>query len=114
MTDYYVLDRGPERELVKRGFCWPALCFTWIWALVRHMPMQSLLMFLALNIPLALDKAFPGHLTFHGLIPIAFMVVPIAAGAYGNRWRVRSLEDQGFELTHVDSLSRAERSLIAR
>jgi hypothetical protein len=80
---------------VKRGFSWPGFFFTWIWAFSRGLWVQgaailgAVLLFSLFQVILLAGNPLLSYL--------AGLLVLVAVGMRGNSWRIRKLENSGYE-----------------
>ena len=90
-------------QAVKAGFCWPAACFGIIWILASQLwgkAARWLGIFLGLLVLLSIIREPFGieTTTLGQLILTSFIVLWILPGFSGNEWRIKLLENRGFEL----------------
>jgi hypothetical protein len=81
-------------EAVKRGFSWPAFCFSWIWAFVKQIWMLGVIL-LAANIAL---EVLSGADDAGVVTALIYLVGALVCGKFGNEWRASALRARGFRL----------------
>jgi hypothetical protein len=89
---------GEEPILVKEGFCWPALFFSFLWALWHRMWLVALLVALA-SIALEIVLSATGaNGAARGAINLGFALF---VGASANDWRRAWLARRGLRLSEI-------------
>jgi len=91
-----------EIEIVKDGFSWPALFFSWIWGFISKLWIHASVMLVATLV----------------LVPVpgAPIIVGIIAGFKGNEWRRDNLQQRGFTLVErlqAESADAAKNQFVA-
>ena len=86
-------------EAVKRGFSWPALFFSWLWAIIKGLWIQAAIFitagFILVYAESALEKSgFPSD---NPILGIVWLALYIWFGLSGNDWRRRSLKNKGYK-----------------
>ena len=84
-------------EAVKQGFSWPAFFFNWIWAFVKKMWVNGLII-IGINVGFSIiESALSGDTGGILIILVAQLGFFIFIGKNGNEWRRDSLKKRGFE-----------------
>lgn len=121
MRIYTVLERrgkpstDPDRDvvLVKEGFCWPALLFGPLWALIHRMwVVAAILAAVWFGVTMLPSLVPAGGADLQWLAGFALLLVQ---GVLGNDARVWAAERAGFAMTAVvaaANLAEAERRLF--
>jgi hypothetical protein len=96
-------------QAVKKGFGWPAFFFTWIWALVKKMWIEGILLLVVAIIINSLDRILNLNQTFGGvgislLLTLVFCFV---VGLNGNKWKRNNLIKSGYE--KIDTVAASSR-----
>jgi hypothetical protein len=97
--DIYRHPTKNEYVAVKSGFSWPALFFSWVWALIKGLWIQAAIFIVAglvlINAESALRRSGipPGN----PIIPTVWLGLYIWFGISGNDWRRRSLKNKGYK-----------------
>ncbi len=86
-------------QAVKMGFGWPAFCFTWLWAFVKKMWVEGLVLLAVAVTISALDRVLELNKTFSGVILslLLSLIFCFFVGLKGNHWRRNNLVKRGFE-----------------
>ena len=85
-------------EAVKQGFSWPGFFFTWLWAFIKGLPIQGVILFVVIFGLQVLSYTEHGPGPIPGLTALATLGVCIVIGIKGNEWRRNSLAKRGFQL----------------
>lgn len=99
-------------DAVKKGFCWPAAFFGWIWALIAKQwtiaaaligydIVSSAIAFSQTDLVYASFSQFQPSIIFCYFVTSKLLAIVIAAvvGAKGNDWRAANLLKNGYVLT---------------
>ena len=86
-----------ETQVVKQGFSWPGLFFSWIWGFVAKLWIHASVML--------------GAALVLAAIPGTSLIVGVFAGFMGNDWRRANLRTRGFNLIVTIEAESAEAAL---
>ncbi|MDE0004025.1 MAG: hypothetical protein OXQ29_15150 [Rhodospirillaceae bacterium] len=114
-------DQGcPQHVAVKDGWCWPALCGTWAWALATRLhgvAVKILAGWLGIIVVFyfILTRLTPetSIWIFIFLLLIGNVVARFVCGAYGNQWRRTYLTQRGYWLAETVSAPTRAAALAA-
>ncbi len=101
-------DPDAEPQLVKEGFCWPAMYLTVLWAVWHRMWVAAAILFAAgAAIGFAIVALGPDPLS-RAAVTLGFLVL---VGFHANDWRRRALARRDYEEEGVVAAPRAEAAL---
>ena len=84
-------------EAVKQGFSWPAFFFNWLWAFVKKMWIEGLVIIGVYVIVYIIAETCPVKGGPEIIIIVVQLGISIFIGKMGNEWRRDSLKKRGFE-----------------
>jgi hypothetical protein len=93
---------GRRPEAVKQGFSWPGFFFTWIWAVLKHLPGPALGLLVAGLLAAASNMAV-------GIFLLGASA--LWAGLQGNAWRGDQLTSRGYKCVAIRDASSAKAAL---
>lgn len=93
-----------KRETIKNGWSWPAFFFSWVWAFFTQLWSIGFLLLIAsafftisFSILGEYQHSTSASKNIGGFLAIAWVAMRIMLGAYGNEWRRKQLERNGFK-----------------
>jgi hypothetical protein len=89
---------GEEPLLVEEGFCWPALFFSFLWALWHRMWLVALLLLLVSTVIEVALSLVGANIAARGALNLGFALF-VASSA--NDWRRAWLARRGFRLSEI-------------
>ncbi|MGV7235259.1 MAG: DUF2628 domain-containing protein [Nitrosomonadaceae bacterium] len=105
-------------EAIKQGFSWPGFFFTWIWAFVKKLWADGVILLLVTVILQGLgqvvwarpdgDAPVIMYLLFYSVIIFG---PSIYTGFFGNKWRIGSMNNRGYEFECTVMAGSAEGAL---
>ena len=99
-------------EVVKVGFSWPGFFFTWIWAFVKKLWVQGIVLMFAVFIANSLGFAISGGGFAGSLVGLLVSLIPMyITGQNGNEWREKSMLPRGYQLERAVTATTAEGAL---
>ena len=104
MKEFIILAKDEKRVVIKKGFSFPALFFTWIWAYCADIWRVAIL-FMILSLFLALIK---GQRTEY-FCDFISVVIHFLFGFKGNEWAAMHWKRKGFiEICVIDAKNKKE------
>ncbi|EIC23048.1 DUF2628 domain-containing protein [Thiorhodovibrio frisius] len=91
-------------EAVKRGFCWPAFFFSWIWAFIKKLWGMGFAFIGIMLVLVTIETAFEqgGSDGGVGVMLLLELGVFFWFGSKGNDWRNNNLRKRGYD--HVQTI----------